>query len=327
MKIAVLYAVPPESRKATSWHDGFTAAVDLLRPVHEVTWVNLLDTSAADVQAALDSSDAAVVKSSFGGVPDVLSRPWLARRPWLPVALVISGTGPPRRGDLRRFDVLFHETDWYRPFIADHPAVVHAFGVDTRIMRPRPELERDIDWLMVGQPASYKRPQQLLGLTGRRVLVGDLTNAPTATTTVLASDGVELIDFVPYPVLAELYARSRAVVVACELHGGGERAVLEARACGTAVRVTENNPKLAELLSGRIYDHDYYAEQLDRGLRLATTRPLSRSSKFEAHLIRTVAESRSRTVAGMVARGALTAARHRIAERRPSLPARGDHVG
>lgn len=304
MKIVVLYAVPPTSRKAAMWWDGFTAALDLLAERHLVRWVNVLAVTPTTLGRSLDEADAVMVKSSFGGIADAASRPWLARRPDLLTALAISGSGAPRPGDLGRFDVLFHETQWYRSFVSRHPTVVHAFGVDTRVMRVRPGIYRDIDWLMVGQPASYKRPESLIAKPGRRVLAGDLAGVPAEVLESLATGGVELMDFVPYTELAELYSRARTVLVTCELHGGGERSVLEARACGAEVRIADDNPKLAELMCGQVFDHEYYASQIEEGLLRAKDRPLGRTRKFIAHQTRNAAESSFRRAAGHLTRRA-----------------------
>ncbi|GAA3621015.1 hypothetical protein GCM10022199_26820 [Marihabitans asiaticum] len=303
MRVTIVYGVPPGSRKFDMWHDGFTAAVEVLSDLHDIEWINALSATPQMLERAVAATDVVLVKSSFGGAPDAWSRPVLAHFPSVPTCLMISGTGPPRRGDLGRFDVLFHETDWYLPFVARHPNVIHAFGVDTTIMRPRREVPKDIDWLMVGQPAFYKRPDELLSLTGRRVLVGDLRGVPERTIRDLVNGGIDVLDFVPYHELAEYYARATTVVVACTLHGGGERSVLEARACGTDVRVPEDNPKLRELLAGPIHDHQYYARQLAIGLTLALEQPMPLRSKLGSHAHRRTAESRWASLARRALRG------------------------
>ena len=54
--------------------------------------------------------------------------------------------------------------------------------------------------------------------------------------------------------------------------GGGERAVLEARALGVRAVVEPDNPKLAELLGSPVYDHAYCAAQLRCALGLLDLR-------------------------------------------------------
>lgn len=72
--------------------------------------------------------------------------------------------------------------------------------------------------------------------------------------------------------LAELYRASKLAYIPAELHGGGERALLEARACGIPVQFESDNPKLEELSTSPIYDHHYYAQQLKKGIEYATRR-------------------------------------------------------
>ena len=63
-----------------------------------------------------------------------------------------------------------------------------------------------------------------------------------------------------------LYNLASTVYIPADVMGGGERAVLEARACGRHVEVSEDNPKLQELLTCPIWDHHYYAYQLEKGI-------------------------------------------------------------
>src|SRR6185437_6457020 len=184
-----------------------------------------------------------------------------------PVALKIAGAGdPPRRRRMRFYDLLFYETPWYEPRIARHPRRLHAFGVDTRVMRPEPGTERDVDWLSVGALKPYKRHELLAGRTGRRVVVGDSVGADPATVTTLRREGVELHDFGSYEELAGWYRRSRNVLVAATTEGGGERALFEARACGAEVHTAGDNPKLEQLRDMPLWDHRYYANRLAAGL-------------------------------------------------------------
>lgn len=177
---------------------------------------------------------------------------------------MISGSGLPREIDLQRFDTLFYETTWYAPLVQKHQRSYHAFGVDTDIMSPS-EAERNIDWLMVGRPAAFKRPEAITDRVGSRLLIGEIYGAEEIVQR-LRSRGVEVRDFVSYSELANIYQRTHTLLVAAELHGGGERAVLEARACGARVEISHANPKLQSVLAGPVYDHRYYAQQLLSGI-------------------------------------------------------------
>ena len=266
--VNLAYAIPPHSRKATLWRDGFTAALELLGARFDVRWLNL-HPSHPDQEAALErlpDCDVLLVNSNWRWIVDRLVRRRLGRsRP--PLALRIAGVGkPPRRRRMRFYDVLFYETPWYEPRIARHPRRIHAFGVDTRVMRPTPDAPRDVDWLSVGALKPYKRHELLGSHTGRRVVVGDSVGADPDTVAALEEAGIELHDFGSYEDLAGWYRRSRNVLVGCTTEGGGERSLFEARACGARVHMPGDNPKLEQLRNAPLWDHHYYAEQLTEGL-------------------------------------------------------------
>ena len=68
--------------------------------------------------------------------------------------------------------MLFYETEWYRPQIASHPRIVHAFGINTDIMH-HSALEDNMEqrvwnWTFVGQAVGYKRPWKMLDKKGMR---------------------------------------------------------------------------------------------------------------------------------------------------------------
>ena len=52
--------------------------------------------------------------------------------------------------------------------------------------------------------------------------------------------------------------------------GGGERFLLESRACGTKIKVASDNPKLQQLATGPLYDIFYYVVQLIRSIELSS---------------------------------------------------------
>jgi glycosyltransferase involved in cell wall biosynthesis len=274
LRVNIAYAVPPASRKAAQWHDGFTAAVERLGREADVTWLNLHPEDPEQPQrlARLCDCDCLLVKSNWGWIVDELVREHAPRK-GPPRGLLISGTAdPPRRRRMRFYDVLFYETHWYAPKLRRHPRRIHAFGIDATVMRPEPAAERDIDWLSVGALRPYKRHERLLEKPGRRVVIGDLNGADPAIVARLEQGGVEVLDFLAYDQLAAHYRRARAVLVAASLQGGGERSVLEARACGAEVHVLADNPKLLELVREPVvWDHEYYAGQLAAGVALVTS--------------------------------------------------------
>jgi hypothetical protein len=273
LRLNVAYAVPPGTRKAAAWRDGFTAAVEWLARRHSVRWLNLHpdDPGQQENLARLGDCDFLLAKSNWGWMVDELVRE-RSPRSGVPRGIMISGVADPprRRRRLRFYDVLFYETDWYAPRLRRHPRRVHAFGVDTRVMHPDPSVERDVDWLSVGALRRYKRHERLLGRRGRRVVLGELAGADPQLRRELEKGGVEVRDFVPYEQLAGWYRRARRVLAGATVEGGGERSVLEARSCGAAVEVAPDNPKLAGLARQPVvWDHEYFGERLEHGIAAA----------------------------------------------------------
>lgn len=181
--------------------------------------------------------------------------------------LCIGGvTKPDNRFD---YDVLFYETEYYHPFISDHPNTIRAFGVNSKIFYKR-EKNKFFDWLGVGAFATWKRWQHMTFRGGTRAVVGhyQLNNEDESIEIVktLLRGGVGVFPAVTSEELAEFYWRAKNVYIPANISGGGERAVWEAKACGCNVVVDEDNLKLGGLLKEEPKDHIYYYEQLKRGI-------------------------------------------------------------
>jgi glycosyltransferase involved in cell wall biosynthesis len=133
--------------------------------------------------------------------------------------------------------------------------------------------EKVFDVITVGSFSLWKRQTKLLERAGVRLAIGEVQKENRAESygiiQQLLEGGVIVADMLPPERLSSLYRNSRVAYIPAELHGGGERAVLEARACGLPVEVEPDNPKLEELVSSPIYDHHYYAKQLKKGIEYA----------------------------------------------------------
>lgn len=263
MRINVVHAVSHTSSQFDKDADGFTAAMEVVAREHQVDWLNVhpYNVDHRLQESRIPDCDFVLVRSDWLWLP-AQSADHALRGTDLPVGLLIAGsTPPPPLAEQLRFDVLFYETPWYERFVSAHPFAIEAFGVDTRWMHDRGRADRRIDWLFVGRLAPFKRPERLLGKHGVRVAIGDLSvHRPIEDE--LRADGVEVLDMVTHDALADLYNDAKAVLVPCELQGGGERAVLEGRACGCAVEIAEDNPKLRSLLDAPIRSHVDYGQRL-----------------------------------------------------------------
>lgn len=170
---------------------------------------------------------------------------------------------------MEEYNVLFYETAWYRSTIEQHPNIVHAFGVNTSIFH-KMNYPRYWDYITVGAFADWKRQGYMAEKTGRRLAVGQVqrNNLKESLGIVahLVGEGVCVSDSVSPEELAIMYNMSKTVFIPAASLGGGERAVLEGRACGCDVEIKPDNLKLAELVTSPIWNEDYYASQLKKGI-------------------------------------------------------------
>lgn len=183
--------------------------------------------------------------------------------------LCIGGTAMPPIG-MESYDVLFYETEWYLPQIMSHKNAVHAFGINTDIYKPIEDAVPIWDWTSVGSFSLWKRHEKILEKGGYRLVIGEIQkenmDESLGIISPLLLDGVAISDMVDPEYLAKIYNSSEKVYIPADINGGGERAVLEARACGRPVEVEYDNPKLKELLTSPIWDEYYYFDQLKKGI-------------------------------------------------------------
>jgi hypothetical protein len=171
------------------------------------------------------------------------------------------------------YDVLFYETEWVKNFLELEGNLVHAFGINSKIFNQKdPTLWRykSIDYLSVGTFATWKRHDKLISLKGTKVCIGDIQkdNKEESLNIIneLLSNEVGVIPRVTSDSLMRFYHTSKNVYIPATIYGGGERAVLEARACGCKVITCDDNDKLKELLITPIWDENYYANQIKYGI-------------------------------------------------------------
>ncbi len=269
MNLLIVFAIPDTSIKFTHWHDGFTKAIEILEKdyTYKISRWNILDKSQKEND--LNDYDFILLKTVFGSGLEkkVLSLMKVASRPKL--AIAISGSNKiPTDSQLSPYSVLFYETEWYKNYanLSRHSNIIHAFGIDKVTMIPDKNIPKEYDVIFVGNIVNYKRPLNLLKKEGNKIAIGFLTDGKLVEQ--LEKNGVKCIDFVKYEELSLFYNKSRLCYIPCELHGGGERAVLEARAIGIPVEIENDNTKLKELLESPIYDSYYYAQQLHKGFLL-----------------------------------------------------------
>ena len=110
----------------------------------------------------------------------------------------------------------------------------------------------------------------MIAKNGTKLVVGEIQKDNWQESFDIISDlllaGVGISDMLYPTKLRNIYNCSETVYVPADINGGGERCVLEARACGRPVDVEEDNLKLKELVDGPIFDQHYYAKELKKGI-------------------------------------------------------------
>jgi len=185
--------------------------------------------------------------------------------------LCIAGNVYPQ--DTNCYDVLFYETEWVKNFLNLKGNLVHAFGVNSGIFNKEDmtlNRYRAIDTLSVGAFAKWKRHEKIINEKGNRVVIGEIQkdNKTESMEIIneLLSKGIGVIPQMSTERLARYYQSAKCVYVPADIYGGGERAVLEGRACACNVIIEEDNPKLLELMNSSIWDENYYAAQIKKGI-------------------------------------------------------------
>lgn len=250
MKILFIHEIP----KAID--DGLSAALDLISLDHEVTKVHVQDfQSYGDAEFVLGQG------SFISRVHDVVSQAKV------PHGLLIAGVHPPV--DEHKHDVIWYENDWYRPML-EHKNIYHAFGVNTKIFKPQGYTDIVWNYVSVGSYSAWKRHEKIMDKSGYKLVIGEIQkNNPIESFEIigkLLASGVMVSPMVSSKQLALIYSVTDTVYVPATTHGGGERVVLEARACGCKVEIEPDNPKLAEYMDCKIYDQKYYAAQILKGI-------------------------------------------------------------
>lgn len=263
-KVLFVFDLP----NTTNWKDGLWAALTLLEKDFDITYWNL--GIMREFPVSLEHFDFILGWSSFDG-----EIAHLMRNLKQPHGLCIGGyTFEPH--NINHYNVLFYETEWYAEAELKHrhPNCIHAFGVNTDIFRESSsnfDLGYKIwDYTTIGSFSTWKRQLYLLKKEGNRLAVGQIQQGNMEESFDIISQllayGVAIQGETSPETLAKYINASKTIYIPATITGGGERSVLEARACDVPVEIEEDNPKLKELLTSPIWDHKYYAAQLKKGI-------------------------------------------------------------
>lgn len=262
-KLLFVYDMPLEKEKM--WMDGLWAALNVLQEDFEIDKENL------QIEHSKISDPMYNFILGWGGfnssVDKELHKPFYRL---IKKGLCIAGNAFPPTG-ANNYDVLFYETKWYRPQINFHKNIVQAFGVNTDIYF-KPDISMPIIWdyIGVGAFASWKRWEKMKDKKGHRMVIGEYQtgNEQESLSIVrdLITNGVMVSPMVHPFDLSNFYWWSRALYLPSDINGGGERAVMEAKACGLRIEIEDDNPKLKELVESPVLSHFDYAKKLKEGI-------------------------------------------------------------
>lgn len=246
------------------WKDGLYAALLELSKKYNIEMFNLNSTTPKVTD--LTGCDFVLAWGAFGSKPDIFLRETLGNSTRQGLCIAGNAVAP---YDTRFYDVLFYETDWYKPQIETHPHIIKAFGVNSKIFKPI-RRKKVWDWITVGAFALWKRQELITRRWGLKLAVGEIQKGNPRESLMIVSkllaSGVMISDMVSPETLADLYNMSEAFYMPADIYGGGERTVLEARSCGIPVHIEPDNPKLQEILDGPILNELDYAKQLEKGI-------------------------------------------------------------
>lgn len=259
MKILFVY----EYKYPEDWKDGLSGALKVISKEykHKVVKFNL----AKRKKIKLRGVDFVLGWGAFGSKVHHVTKSLAVKK-----GLCIAGNAIAPY-DSESYDVFFYETDWYKEALGNVNKV-KAFGINTEIYNTANRPEKYLwDYLTVGAFSNWKRQYLLAEKKGNKFAIGEIQeDNPTESGDILAyliANGVGVSNMVAPEYLADYYRHSEVVYIPADINGGGERAVLEARACGCKVEVEPDNPKLKELVEmENIPTHKDYAKSLIKGI-------------------------------------------------------------
>lgn len=248
-----------DHEKPEYWMDGLREALRLLEKKYEIQYWNR-----NELPSGYTKPDFILGWGAFGSRVDT----FLQQLPEKKGLCIAGNTNPPTGAD--NYDVLFYETKWYREQIKFFPNIVQAFGVNKTIYKPIYKT-KVFDYLGAGCLAKWKRWDKMLNKEGKRIVIGDYQRNNEAESSEIALNllkgGVIVSDQMRPTDLVEFMNMAHTIYVPSDVYGGGERLVLEAKACGLNVEVEDDNPKLKELVDLEVIpDQVFYAERLIEGI-------------------------------------------------------------
>jgi glycosyltransferase involved in cell wall biosynthesis len=263
MRIAFIHDWEPDYNQELTWRDGLSRAVQILGERNQLKFFTLGQEQTVLPHPFFDihvmPSSEALRESVAAFFPDVILHWADMTRPnakslfslGKPQAICYAG-GNTQAGNDVFFDHIFVESKVYKEaFTRMGQSVSTAFGTNTELFKPIPEMAKHFDVFFPATYCDWKRHK----------LFAEATDGLKACTAGFMyqvqerycyeyprSKGVLTLPHVDANTLRFLYAGSKCVVITSRADGGSQRTVLEAMAMNIPVVVTADSDKTSEYL-------------------------------------------------------------------------------
>ena len=272
--ILFVYYMEPEIQRV--WNDGLRAAITIIDSSKDFR-VELVNLCEKDVSLNIDRVREFDFVLGWGGFNSPVDKflYQIRLKTKIPFGLCVGGNAFPPRQD-ETYQVLFYETPWYKEKLEWHKNARLAFGINSGIfseLADNPLDTYDIyDYVSVGSFSNWKRHHKIMEKSGDRLVIGQIQknnlNESMAIAYDLVTHGVAVSDMVKPEKLALIFNMTDTVFVPADINGGGERVLLEARACGAKILIEPDNPKLESLINLEdVPNEDWYASVLTAGIK------------------------------------------------------------
>lgn len=222
-----------------TWEDGLAMAMKMLEEKHEVTYI--------EPQDDIEDYDILIYWEAPCTINGPYSQNYKRVRDHSTPSILLFAGGPAEAVWCDGFNLICVESKINKEeFKQQGRDTVTAFGINHELFRPI-KTKKKYKAIHHGTCASWKR-QWLLPQTfgSDSVLVGRFQHTDSHPFTYSRELGAQVIEEKKGDELVELLCASDVLVQSSDYWGGGQRATLEAMACGVPVICMEDSPKNIE---------------------------------------------------------------------------------
>lgn len=241
MKVGFIWQGSSDKKVFEHWNDGLRAAMRIVEQRHKVTYIEPWDD--------IEPYDVLLYWEAPCTANGTNAEHYNKVRFSDKKKILLFAGGPIEFNTTPGFDLYLVESELNeREMEALGLPWQRAFGVNTDIFFPMDE-EKTIDGIHHATCASWKRQPLLAQALGNKaVIVGRNQESDPMPFVESKQFGATVIEELPYEGVALLLNRSKALVQTSSYWGGGQRATLEAMACGVPVICMADSPKNREFV-------------------------------------------------------------------------------